>query len=135
LLGVSAVSGDMREVLAASKEGNASARLAVDTYTYRVRQAIGALSATLGGVDAIVFTAGVGENSPEVRAATCRGLEYLGVVLDLAANERSRPDVDVARRDARAQILVIAAREDLAMLAGVNQVLAGEHRPEALRAH
>jgi acetate kinase len=124
LLGVSGISGDMREVLAAAGAGDERARLAFDVYTHRVRQTIGALVVTLGGVDALVFTAGVGENSAEVRAASCRGLDCLGLELDAAANERARPDADVAERGSRARILVIAAREDLTMLAEVLRVIA-----------
>jgi acetate kinase len=123
LLGVSGVSGDMREVLASARTGNERARLAIDVYTHRVRQAIGALTATLGGIDALVFTAGVGENSAEIRAASCRGLECLGLELDAEANDRCSPDADIARRDARARILVIAAREDLTMLGEVMRVI------------
>ena len=119
LLGVSRVSADMREVLASASRGDAQAGLAVDMYTHRVRQAIGALTATLGGIDALVFTAGVGENSAEIRAASCRGLECLGLALDADANTRCRPDADVARTDSRARILVIAAREEVTMLAEV----------------
>lgn len=122
LLAVSGVSADMREVLSAAKKGNDRARLAVDVYAHRVRQAIGALTVTLGGVDALVFTAGVGENSSEVRAATCRGLECLGLELDTDANAGCRPDADVARRGARARILVVTTREDLAMLSEVLRV-------------
>jgi acetate kinase len=124
LLGVSGISGDMREVLAAGRADNARARLAVDVYAHRVRQAIGALAVTLGGVDALVFTAGVGENAAEVRMAACQGLECLGLELDADANLRCRPDADVARRGARARILVLAAREDLAMLSEVVRVIA-----------
>jgi acetate kinase len=124
LLGVSGVSADMREVEAAARAGNPRARLAIEVYAHRVRQAIGALAVTLGGVDALVFTAGVGENSPEVRRAVCRGLECLGLELDPELDAHARPDADVARRGARARILVIAAREDLAMLAAVLEVLA-----------
>ena len=123
LLGVSGVSGDMREVLAAAHAGDERARVAVDVYTHRVRQAIGALAATLGGIDALVFTAGVGENSAEVRAAACRGLEFLGLALDPAANSSCRTDADVARPGSRARILVIAAREDVTMLAEVRRTL------------
>jgi len=119
LLGVSGISGDMRAVQAAARDGNERARLALDVYAHRVRQAIGALAVTLGGVDALVFTAGVGENSPEVRGAACRGLECLGLELDADANARCQPDADVARRGTRAKILVIATREDLAMLSEV----------------
>jgi acetate kinase len=122
LLGVSGVSGDMREVLLA-RAHDERARLAFDIYTHRVRQAIGALAVTLGGVDALVFTAGVGEHSAEVRLAACRGLECLGLELDANANAYCRPDADVARGGGRAQILVITAREDLAMLSEVVQVI------------
>jgi acetate kinase len=110
LRGLSGISGDMREVLAAARAGNARARLAVDVYAHRVRQAVGALAATLGGVDALVFTAGVGENSAAVREASCAGLEHLGLELDPEANARCRPDADVARPGSGARILVVAAR-------------------------
>jgi acetate kinase len=123
LLGVSGVSGDMREVLASARAGDERAQLALDVYAHRVRAAIGALTATLGGIDALVFTAGVGEHAAEVRAASCRGLECLGLELDAAANARCRADADVARRDSRARILVIATREDLTMLAEVIRVI------------
>ena len=96
----------------------------MDVYAHRVRQAIGALVVTLGGIDALVFTAGVGENSPEIRAGACRGLECLGLELDVEANARRRPDADVARQGTRARILVLATREDVAMLAEVVRVVA-----------
>jgi acetate kinase len=120
----------MREVLAAAGEGNASARLAVDVYAHRVRQAIGALAVTLGGIDALVFTAGLGENSREVRAAICRGLECLGLALDPDANARCVPDADVGAADSPARILVIATREDVTMLGEVVRVIA-ERSPGA----
>jgi acetate kinase len=123
LFGVSGISGDMREVLAAGRAGHERARLAIAIYVHRVRQAIGALTATLGGIDAVVFTAGVGENSAEIRMASCQGLECLGVELDGDANARCRPDADVAARAARTRVLVIAAREDLAMLSDVVRVV------------
>jgi acetate kinase len=123
LLGVSGVSGDMRRVLAAAKEGNEQARLAMDVYTHRIRQAIGALTATLGGVDALVFTAGVGENSAEVRAAVCKGLDCMGLTIDAERNEHCKPDADIARGDSRGRILVIATREDITMWREVVDVL------------
>jgi acetate kinase len=124
LLGVSGISADMREVLSAVRTGDRRARLAVEVYAHRVRQAIGALAVTLGGVDALVFTAGVGANSAEVRAASCRGLECLGLELDPEENARRRPDADVASRGSRARILVLNTREELAMLAEVVRVIA-----------
>ena len=123
LLGVSGVSADMRQVLAAAQAGHDQARLALEIYTHRVRQAIGALAVTMGGVDALVFTAGVGEHAREVRASICAGLECLGLELDAQANASCGPDVDVARPGSRGRILVIATREDVTMLREVLQVL------------
>jgi len=124
LLGVSGISGDMREVLAARRAGHERARLAVDVYIHRLRQAIGALAVTMGGVDALVFTAGVGEHAAEIRLEACRGLDCLGLELDPDANASCRPDADVARSGSRGRILVIASREDLTMLAEVVGALA-----------
>jgi acetate kinase len=123
LLGVSGLSADMREILEAVDAGHSQARLALAIYTRRVRQAIGALAVTLGGVDALVFTAGVGEHAGLVRETICDGLECLGLELDAPANVACRPDVDVARLDSRGRILVIATREDVTMLREVIQVL------------
>jgi acetate kinase len=95
----------------------------VDVYTHRVRQAVGALTATLGGIDALVFTAGVGENAAAVRAASCRGLECLGIEVDPDANEQCRPDADVAQPGSRVRVLVIATREDVTMLREVMLVV------------
>jgi acetate kinase len=126
LLGVSAVAGDMRQVLTAARAGHQQAQLALAVYAHRVRQAIGALTVTMGGADALVFTAGVGEHAGEVREAACAGLECLGLELDGQANATCRPDADVARRGSRGRILVIATREDVTMLHEVIQVLGGD---------
>lgn len=115
LLGISGISGDMREILAAMKQGHARARLAFDIYAHRLQSGIGAMVAVLGGIDALVFTAGVGENSPEVRSAACGKLEFLGLKLDEAANARSSADEDVATQDSQVRILVIRAREEWAV--------------------
>jgi acetate kinase len=125
LAGVSEVSADMREVLAARAAGDDRAKLAVDVYAHRIRQAIGAFAVTLGGIDALAFTGGVGEHAAEVRALACRGLDCLGLVLDERANASSHPDADIATRGSRGRILVIESREDLAMLALVMQVVEG----------
>jgi len=125
LLGVSGTSADMRQVLAAAKAGDQQARLALDIYTHRVRQAIGALAVTMGGVDTLVFTAGVGENARDVRESICSGLECLGLELDKEANRTSRPDADVAGKKSRGRILIIATREDVTMLREIERVLAG----------
>jgi acetate kinase len=120
LLGVSGISADMRQILKAAKEGHEQARLALGIYTHRVRQAIGALAVTMGGVDALVFTAGVGENAAEVRQAICAGLQCLGLELDAHANTTCRPDADIASAHSQGRIFVIATREDVTMF---NEVL------------
>jgi acetate kinase len=113
LLGLSGVSPDMRQLLEAARQGNPRARLALDVYFQQLRRVIGAMAASAGGLDALVFTAGVGEHSAEVRAAACAGLEHLGVRIDEAANAAARPDADVATASSPARVLVIATREDL----------------------
>lgn len=127
LLGVSGVSADMRQVLAAAQAGQSQAQLALEIYAHRVRQAVGALTVTLGGVDALIFTAGIGEHASAVRASICIGLECLGLDLDAAANASRRPDSDIASHDSRGRILIIATREDVTMLRAVLQVLDGRN--------
>jgi acetate kinase len=123
LLGVSGFTADMRQILAAAKSGHEQARLAIGIYTHRVRQAVGAFAVTMGGVDVLVFTAGVGERAVDIRAAVCTGLECLGLEVDAQANAVCRPDADIARAASRGRILVIETREDLTMLQEVKQVL------------
>jgi len=113
LLGVSGVSSDFRKVEAAAREGNGRARLALEIYADRVRAAVGALAATLGGLHALVFTAGVGENSASLRTWVCEGLEFLGLQLDRERNQTCQPDADIATEDSPTRILVIHTREEL----------------------
>ncbi len=115
LLGVSGLSGDMRDILTGIQQGHKRAELAFDIYVHRLRAAIGGMAAVLGGVDVLVFTAGVGENSAEVRAAACRGLEFLGLRLSTQRNGRPSLDQDVSTPDSRVRVLVIRAEEDWAI--------------------
>ena len=115
LLGVSGISSDLRQVLSQLAH-NPDARLAVDVYVHRIRQTVGAMAATLGGIDALVFTAGVGERAIEIRKRVCENLNYLGLELDRRANETCKPDADIATRASTARILVIATREDLTIM-------------------
>jgi acetate kinase len=124
LLGVSGVASDYREVEAAAGQGNERAVLALRLFAERVRAAVGSLAVTLGGVDALIFTAGIGENSAQLRANVCRGLECLGMHLDPARNVVCRPDADVARADSAGRILVIHTREEL-LIARETQRLIG----------
>jgi acetate kinase len=112
LLGVSGLSGDMREIVAAKEQGHERAKLAFDMFVHRLQRGIGAMVAVLGGIDALVFTAGIGENSPELRSATCSTLGYLGLKLDAAANAHPTLDEDIAAQDSRVRVLVIRAQED-----------------------
>jgi acetate kinase len=126
LLGISGFSSDMREILAACKNGSAPekmarAKLAFDIYVHRLQSGIGAMIAVLGGADAVVFTAGVGENSPEVRSAVCDSFAFLGLRLDREKNAEppadknpavKNDDYDISARDAAVRVLVIHAQED-----------------------
>jgi len=115
LLGVSGVSSDMRDILAAIKQGNERAKLAFDIFVHRLQSAVGGMAAVLGGLDVLVFTAGVGENSPEVRAAVGDRLEFLGLKLDSKVNQQPSLDCDIAAADSRVRVLVIRAEEDWAI--------------------
>jgi acetate kinase len=136
LLGVSGVSSDMRQVLAALPN-NPDAGLAIDIYVHRIRQTIGAMAATLGGVDGLIFTAGVGENSPEIRERVCDNLGFLGLTLDRNANRECRSDADIASPESAGRILVIATREDLTIVRATRQLVltrcAGIERGQSIR--
>jgi acetate kinase len=114
LLGISGISGDMRQILEARKNRNELALLAFDMYVHRLRSGIGAMTAVLGGIDALVFTAGVGENSPEVRAAVVDHLAFLGLRLDAVKNQQplADTDCDISAPDRAVRTLVIRAQED-----------------------
>jgi acetate kinase len=115
LLGISGTSSDMRDILTCVRQGHKRAKLAFDIYVHRVRAAIGSMAAVLGGIDVLVFTAGVGENSPEVRAAACHGLQFLGLRLCDQTNAQPSLDQDVSTPDSRVRVLVIRAEEDWAI--------------------
>ena len=115
LLGVSGISADMRDILAAMGRGHERAKLAFDIYVHRLRGAIASMAASMAGMDALVFTAGVGENSAEARAAVCNHLEFLGVRLDPELNAQPTLDADVSTASSRVRALVIRAEEDWAI--------------------
>jgi acetate kinase len=112
LKGLSGVSADMREILAAIERGNARAKLAFDVFTHRLCREMGGMAASLGGVDAFVFTAGIGENCPPLREIVCRQLGFLGLTLDAEKNARAPLDEDIAARDSAVRVLVIHTDED-----------------------
>lgn len=115
LEGLSGVSNDMREIDTAIAQGNERAQLAFDVYIHRLCWHMGAMLASLGGADAFIFTAGVGENTPKVRAAACAAFEWLGVKLDLAKNEAHPVDQDIATPDSTVRVLVVRTQEDWAI--------------------
>jgi len=117
LLGLSGVSNDMREVIRAAEDGNRRARLAIEIFCYRLKKYIGAYTAVLGRVDALVFTGGIGENAADIRGRTCAGLQRLGYVLDADRNAAdARGGRDVAAAESPIRILVIPTDEE-AMIA------------------
>lgn len=111
LLGVSGVSSDYREVLDAARSGHPRARLALDLFANRARAAVATLATAMGGLDALVFTAGIGENAPAMRAAITHGLDFMGIAIDEAAH--GGQGEDITARGARVKTFVIPAREDL----------------------
>ncbi len=115
---------DMREVLGGVAAGERRAQLALGVYVHRLRAAVAAMVAALGGLDALVFSGGVGEHAPEVRSAAASGLGFLGVALDAAANRAAvAVDADVSAPGAPVHTLVIVAREDVEIAAEVRRVL------------
>ncbi len=111
--GISGTSGDMRDVEAEIKEGNDSARLALDTYVYGIKKYIGAYIAALGGVDVIAFAGGIGEKSATTRAKICAGLDWCGIHLDSEKNDKCSGEVDLSARNSRTKILVVSTNEEL----------------------
>ena len=125
VLGISGVSSDFRDLETAAKAGNERAQLALDKFHYEVRKDIGAYAAAMGGVDAIVFTAGVGENGVGNRAAICQGLEYLGVKIDPARNAERADEHLISTDDSPVQVWVLATNEEL-MIARDTKEIAGK---------
>jgi len=116
LLGISGVSNDLRDILQAAESGNADAQLSLDALVHSIRHWIGAFMLELGGLDALVFTAGIGENNAALRERVCDGLEGFGIVIDPAKNDACRAaEADIGSADSAARILVIPANEELVL--------------------
>jgi acetate kinase len=120
--------GDMREVLARADAGDEQAQLALDVYLHRLRAGIGAMTTALGGIDALVFTGGVGERAPAVRATAIAGLDYLGLRLDPERNLGADGDIDLSAPHTGPRVLVIHASEDLEIARQVRASLGAEAR-------
>lgn len=115
LYGVSGISSDMRKIHSAIEMGNKRAQLALDMYVYRLRLAMGAMLAALGRVDAIVFTAGIGQNDPVVRERICEGFNYIGLHLDRKKNHASLKEQDISASHSSIRVLVLDAQENWAI--------------------
>ena len=113
VLGISGVSSDFRDIEAAAKERNKRAQLALDKFAYTVRKYIGSYAAAMGGVDVIVFTAGLGENSASSRKAICEGLEFLGIAIDDNKNNVRGKEAEISKDDASVKAFVIPTNEEV----------------------
>ncbi|HUB39533.1 MAG TPA: acetate/propionate family kinase [Streptosporangiaceae bacterium] len=116
-------SGDMREVLQAAESGTPAALLAIEVYLHRLRREVAAMAAAMNGLDALVFTGGIGEHSSQVRAGAAAGLEFLGVTLDPDRNQATA-DAIISRDDSAPATLVVTAREDIEMARQARRALA-----------
>jgi acetate kinase len=127
LKGISGVSGDMRDLEEAAAAGNDRARLALEAFAYDVKKYIGAYAAAMGGLDAIAFSGGIGENGVKMRAQICEGLEFLGVELDEAHNEAARRvEAVISREGARTSVLVVPTNEEIIVARACVAVLSGQ---------
>ena len=125
-LGVSGVSSDCRDIEAAIAEGNERAKLALEMLGYQIKKFIGAYAAAMGGLDAIVFTAGIGENTPSIRALACEGLSYMGVELDEEVNAsvpRPISTTCLSKKDAPVKIYLIPTNEELVIASDTEKIV------------
>ena len=113
VLGISGISSDMRDVENAANEGNERAKLALKMYFYRIKKYIGAYAAAMGGVDAIAFTAGVGENQIDMRKESCDGLEFLGIKIDDAKNNTRGKEAEISTDDSKVKVWVVPTDEEI----------------------
>ena len=115
LMGLSGVSSDMRDVYNAADEGNERAKMTLDIWAYRVKKYIGAYAAAMGGLDAVIFTAGIGENDKRSRASVCEGLEFMGIKLDPEKNNIRGVEAEISAADSKVKVWVIPTNEELAI--------------------
>lgn len=113
VLGISGVSSDFRDIEDADAKGNERAKLALDKFAYVVKKYIGSYAAAMGGLDVLVFTAGLGENSAPAREQVCEGLEFLGVEIDLEKNNMRGKEAEVSKEGSKVKVFVIPTNEEL----------------------
>jgi acetate kinase len=132
VLGISGVSSDFRDIEAAAENGNKRAILAIDVFNYKVKTSIGAYAAAMDGVDAIVFTAGLGENSASNRKAICEGLSYLGITIDDERNKIRGEENMISTTDSKVKVLVIPTDEEMAIARDTKDIVKGNVLDKAL---
>ncbi len=130
LLGISGESSDMREIEQAISEGHKRARLAFEVFTYRIKKYIGAYAAAMGGLDALVFTGGIGENSPMVRKEVCEDLDFLGLELDEKRNENAEGEAVLSTENSKVKVLKIPTNEELVIALDTEKIVL-EQREDA----
>lgn len=124
MLGITGISSDMREVTEAATNNNERAKLGLDMYHYRIRKYIGSYAAAMGGVDSIVFTGGVGENSALTRFEVCKDLEFLGVDFDKTANESARgKETLISKSSSKIKVLVVPTNEELVIAQDTEEIV------------
>jgi acetate kinase len=126
LQGISGVSSDMREILTEMANGDKKARYAFEVFTYRVKKYIGAYAAAMGGLDAVVFTGGIGENSPDVRRECSTGLEFLGIRFDDSANSSGKKEGLLSAEGSTAAVLVVPTNEELVIALDTRDIVTGK---------
>lgn len=126
VLGISGISSDMRDVENAAKEGNKRAELALKMYNYRIKKYIGAYAAAMGGVDVIVWTAGVGENQIATRMEACSGLEFLGVKMDAERNNTRGEEALISAPDSKVQVWVVPTDEEIVIARDTMELVQGK---------
>ncbi|MCW3807261.1 acetate/propionate family kinase [Plebeiibacterium marinum] len=124
LLGITGISSDMREIREAAAKDDKMAKLALDMYSYKIKKYVGAYAAAMGGVDAIIFTGGIGENAVYVREDVCEGLEYMGVELDCAKNETiySKEEL-ISKESSKVKVVVVPTDEELVIARDTKQIV------------
>ncbi|HPI36584.1 MAG TPA: acetate kinase [Ignavibacteriaceae bacterium] len=123
LIGISGESSDMREIIAAVNDGNKRAKYAFDIFCYRIKKYIGAYAAAMGGIDALVFTGGIGENATEVRTQVCKDLKFLGIELDDKKN--SAKEVVISKEKAKTKVFRIPTNEELVIALDTAEIVSG----------
>lgn len=123
VVGLAGLTNDMRDIEKAVEEGHERATITLDAYNYRIKKYIGAYAAALGGLDALVFTGGVGENSPVTRAAACSHLEFMGLKIDPKKNENAKGECDISTADSKVRVFKIPTNEELVIALDTEEIV------------